>query len=98
MKRYKVNMKRVLSNICILLAFFMIFNVVTNYTFGSKEIETKTITIGRNQTLWSIAEDICDESSENLNVQNVIIEIKNINNLESSEIYLGQELNVPIYM
>ena len=35
---------------------------------------------------------------EYLNVQNVIIEIKNINNLESSEIYLGQELNVPIYM
>lgn len=98
MKKYRVDLKRVCTNIMIIAALFMLFNSICNFTFGSKNIETKTVIVERYDTLWSIAEDVCKASTEDLNVQNVIIEIKNINNLNSSEIYVGQELNVPVYM
>jgi len=98
MKRYRLNIKRVYMNVMILATIFVLFNAIGNFTFGSKNIETKTIMVESRDTLWSIAEDICKASTEDLNVQNVIIEIKNINKLNSSEIFAGQELNVPVYM
>lgn len=98
MKKYRLDLKRVCTNIMILATIFVLFNTIGNFTFGSKNIETKTIMVESRDTLWSIASDICKASSEDLNVQNVILEIKNINNLDSSEIFVGQELNIPIYM
>lgn len=97
MKRYTLNMKRIMSNICIILMFIIIMNFISNFTFGNKHIDTKSITVESNDTLWKIAEDVCDNSSEELNVQNIVIEIKNINNLKSSNIYSGQILEIPIY-
>lgn len=97
MKRYSINFKRILTNIFIIFCLIILFNIVSNYILGNRYIETKTVTVTANQTLWSIADDICEASCENLNVQNIIIEIKNINNLKSSNIYTGQQLNIPIY-
>lgn len=97
MKRYTLNMKRILSNICIILIFIIVMNFISNFTFGNKHIDTKAVTVASNDTLWKIAEDVCNNSSEELNVQNIVIEIKNINNLKSSNIYSGQILEIPIY-
>ena len=97
-RRYRVNYKRVVTNIIVLAVIFMVFNAFTNIAFGSRNIQTKTIRVDRNETLWSIASDICKDSTEDLNVQNVIIQIKKLNNLNESTIYCGQELNIPIYM
>ncbi len=97
MKRYTLNIKRIMSNIGIILMFIIVMNFISNFTFGNKHIDTKSITVASNDTLWEIAEDICDNSSEELNIQNIVIEIKNINNLKSSNIYSGQILEIPIY-
>lgn len=97
MKRYRLNMKRIMANICIIVIMLILMNVISNYTFGNKHIETTSITVASNDTLWKIAEDVCDNSSQDLNVQNIVIEIKNINNLRSSNIYSGQVLEIPIY-
>ena len=97
MKRYTLNMKRIMSNIGIILMFIVVMNFISNFTFGNKHIDTRLITVESNDTLWKIAEDICDTASEELNVQNIVIEIKNINNLKSSNIYSGQILEIPIY-
>lgn len=97
MKRYRLNMKRIMSNICIILLFIIVMNFISNFTFGTKHIDTKSVTVESNDTLWKIAEEICNSSSENLNVQNIVLEIKSINNLKSSNIYSGQVLEVPIY-
>ena len=72
-------------------------NFITNCAFCNKHIDTRSIVVSSNDTLWNIAKDICNNSSEDLNVQNIVIEIKNINELKSSEIYLGQTLEIPIY-
>jgi len=97
MKRYRLNMKRIMTNICIVLIFIIVMNFISNFTFGNKHIDTKSVTVASNDTLWKIAEDVCNNSSEDLNVQNIVIEIKNINNLKSSNIYSGQVLEIPIY-
>ena len=97
MKIYRLNMKRIITNICIVLMFIVVMNFISNFTFGNKHIDTKSVTIEANDTLWKIAQDICNNSSEDLNVQNIVIEIKNINNLKGSNIYCGQVLEIPIY-
>ena len=97
MKRYRLNMKRIMINICIVLMFIIVMNFISNFTFGNKHIDTKSVTVEVNDTLWKIAEDVCNNSSEDLNIQNIVIEIKNINNLKSSNIYSGQILEIPIY-
>ena len=97
MKRYTLNMKRIMMNICIILMFIIVMNFISNFTFGNKHIDTKSVIVASNDTLWKIAEGVCNNSSEELNVQNIVIEIKNINNLKSSNIYSGQILEIPIY-
>ena len=97
MKKYRLNIKRIMMNICIILIMLVICNIISNYTFGNKHVDTKSITVASNDTLWKIAQDVCDDSSKDLNVQNIVIEIKNINNLKSSNIYSGQILEIPIY-
>lgn len=97
MRKYRLDVKRIITNIAIILIFILMMNLISNFTFGNKHIDTKQITVRSNDTLWKIAQDVCDDASEPLNVQNVVIEIKNINNLQSSNIYLGQVLEIPIY-
>ena len=97
MKRYRLDMKRIMTNICIILLFIIVMNFIFNFTFGNKHIDTKSVTVASNDTLWEIAEEVCNNSSEELNIQNIVIEIKNINNLKSSNIYSGQILEIPIY-
>ena len=97
MRKYSVNIKRIFVNICIIVILFLVFNFISNFTFGNKHFETKSVTVNDNDTLWNIAKVVCNESSEDLNIQNVVIQIKNINNLKSSNIYSGQTLEIPIY-
>ena len=54
------------------------------------------MTVQKEDTIWSIANNIC-KNNEKLNIQNVIIEIKQINDLSNSDIYIGQILNIPVY-
>ena len=61
-----------------------------------EEIKTKDIVIKNNDTIWNIASDICDEN-DSLNIQNVVIQIKQINNMTTSDLYIGQQLKIPIY-
>lgn len=97
MKRYSIDLRRVITNIFIIFCVIVLFNIVLNFTTGAKHIDTKKVTVTSNDTLWSIASDVCKTSNDNLNVQNIIIEIKELNSLKSSNIYLGQELNIPVY-
>ena len=63
---------------------------------ADKQIKVEEITVNKYDTLWDIAKNICDDN-QNLNVQNVIIQIKKINGLNNSDIYVGQQLYIPIY-
>lgn len=88
--------KILIKNIALLFILFCAFGIMTNVEFGKKATKTDEIIVKSNDTIWNIASDICQEKQD-LNVQNVILEIRQINQLTSSNIYAGQVLSIPIY-
>ena len=69
MKRYRLDLRRVCTNIMIISTIFVLFNAIGNFTFGSKNIETKTIKF--------LEEHLCDLGigkdfwGKTLNVQSI---------------------------
>ncbi len=95
--RFKKNKaKRIFQNIAILVIIFITISLFVNVSLGKDRLTTKTVIVDSGTTLWNIANKICNKNPE-LNVQNVIIQIKKINNLDTSMIYEGQELLVYEY-
>jgi len=96
-KRFRKNkVKQIFQNIVMLLFIFVIISMFLNISLGKNQLTTKTLVVDSGTTLWNIANKICVNNPE-LNVQNVIIQIKKINNLDSSMIYEGQKLLIYEY-
>ncbi|MCX8074635.1 MAG: LysM peptidoglycan-binding domain-containing protein [Clostridia bacterium] len=95
-KSLKIDFNIVFRNMLTVFIIIAVFNVVSNFTFGEREFKTNTITVEENSTLWNIAKQICN-NNDNLNIQNVMIDIKEANNLKNSDIYVGQTLLIPEY-
>lgn len=94
-KKYTINFKRVFLNISIVLVLLFTLNLITNKAEGAKHIDTKSVVICPSDTLWDIAKETC--KNQNMKVQNCVIEIKKLNNMEDSHIYVGQEIKIPVY-
>jgi|GEM_PF-1774809 len=92
----KNRMKQIYQNIAMLFFIFIIVSMFLNVSLGKDQLTTKTLVVNSGTTLWNIANKICAVNPD-LNVQNVIIQIKKINNLESSMIYEGQHLLIYEY-
>lgn len=91
-KKVKIRAKLILFIFIVLVTF----GFFTSFGFSKQQINTYEFQISTNDTIWSIAKDIC-KNNDKLNIQNVILEIKKVNNLDSSDIYAGQIINIPIY-
>ena len=92
----KRNNKRRVKMVIFIFGVLMVYTFFTSFQVGKKQIETYELEVNSNDTIWNIANTIC-KNNDNLNVQNVVLEIKDINNLSTSDIYVGQTLNIPIY-
>lgn len=88
--------KEMIKNVIILLGIIIVFKSLISYQLAKSEYLTYDYFVRNNDTIWTIAEKICSENN-NLNIRNVISDIKNINNIESSTIYSGQTIKLPIY-
>lgn len=95
-KEVKNSLKERLKIVLFIFLCLICFSIFTNFGVGKKYTSTYEIEVNSSDTIWNIANDICKDNKE-LNVQNVVIEIKNINNLSTSNIYVGQTLSLPIY-
>ncbi|MEG0872829.1 MAG: hypothetical protein RSE00_03670 [Clostridia bacterium] len=97
-KKYTLNFKKITNNIFILFVALSIFGICTSFNIGKKQSNVYEIQVQGSDTIWNIADGICYKNKEkNLNIQNIVIEIKELNSLTSSQIYEGQVLSVPIY-
>lgn len=84
-------MNRLLSAVLIFSLFLSIFSGA--YTLIKDDtVETITITVQANDTLWAIAKRQLPEKD----ARKVIRQIKELNGLSSSTIYCGQKLIVPV--
>lgn len=94
-KSGKIDFKSIVTLFVILLVCGVIF---TNKVFAIEQTPTRNYEVQSNDTLWKIASNICKKSEDkNLSTQKVVYEIKKLNLLSSSDIYVGQELVIPIY-
>ena len=84
------NMKRFILSLTILFIIIsFLCSMITTKVFSYTAPEYEKIIISEGDTLWSIA------SSLNGNINENIYEIKKINELNNSFIYVGQELLIP---
>lgn len=85
-----VNLPRFIVSMTIIVCIIsFVMSMLTNVVFSASPVEYETIIVAEGDTLWSIA------SSLEGNVRENIYNIKEVNNLDSSMIYVGQELLVP---
>lgn len=53
---------------------------------------TEVVVVNEGDTLWAIAAEVADEGE----VREMVSEIRELNNLDSSVVNLGQEIHVPV--
>ena len=73
--------------------------IMTGKTFSHQEMKYKTVSVVFGDTLWDIAEN---EQKNNRyykgnDIRDIIQNIKEINNLKSSELKANQILEIPTY-
>lgn len=103
MYRYKIiNKKRfylfVISFlISILFSGFFVINATAlnkdNFNLLEEEIYVEKILIKKGDTLWNIALEYKDDY---IDVRDMVEMIKDLNNLKTSEIYIGNIIKIPI--
>lgn len=94
--KLKIDKRIFIRNILFILFLIFIFSIINTVSFGKKEMVTEVYSVKSNTTVWNIANNICSKDTS-LNIQNVIYDIKNINNLNDYTIYIGQDLKIPVY-
>ena len=77
---------------------FVLSLICAKGTLSHKEVEYTTIYVESGDTLWNIASDLQQDNNyyKNKDIRYIIDNIKKINNLESSNLYIDQELKIPI--
>ena len=94
-----VNFKKFIRSICIVLGVIFVLSLIfAKGTLSYKEVEFTKLCVASGDTLWNIAEELQSTNNyySNKDIRYIISDIKDINNLESSNIYSGQELMIPI--
>ena len=102
MKRYRVvNRKRfmIFQIVSIILLAAIIFTgslfIYNRLSLGDELYEENTIKVVDGDTLWSIANRLVENSNKSVDVRKVIYEIKELNNIDDSQIYPGDLIRIP---
>lgn len=72
---------------------------MTNISLSHQELTCKTVTVTSGDTLWNIAEKEKKSNSyyKNNDIRDIIIDLKAVNNLVSSNLIENQILEIPTY-
>lgn len=92
------NSKKFIRSTLILVFILVLLISLSKSVFSHQEMRYKTIYVSSGDSIWSIAKDEIKENEyfENKSTREVVYNIQKINNLNSSEIYIGQKLLIPI--
>ena len=95
-----VNKYKFIRSMTILLCILGIIICITNHkTYSKSETKYKTEYVVKSETLWEIAEKEIQKNAyfQNKDIQNVILELKEINHMETSNLFEGMEIKIPVY-
>ena len=98
MKRI-VNFRRfVISNVVLFFGIFILSAALINNTYSSTEPKFKTVYVEAGDTLWTIAssEKSQNENFKDTDIREIVSNIKKANNLNGSDLNVGQKLVIPI--
>ena len=90
--KYKVRFTTFIASILIIFAIMLGAIFGTTVSGASVTKAYYVITVEPGDTLWSIASEY---GSNRNDVRKLIYEISNLNELETSNIYIGQQLLIP---
>ncbi len=93
------NIKKFVRSILIILGIAVIITLlISRVTLSHNEVEYKTIYVSKGDTLWNIAKSnqANNEYYKNKDVRFIINDLIKINNLDSSDIEVNQELMIPV--
>lgn len=94
-----VNKKKFIRSMSITISsvIFMIL-MLANISFSHTEVSYKEIITSSGDTLWSIAkyEKNNNDYFENMDIRDIVDEIKYLNHLTNSNLSVGDKLNIPI--
>lgn len=88
--RIKSISRFVISMIIIFIIIVSLISMIANKVFSATQEDYMSIKISTGDTLWSIAKKYDGNINENIYL------LKQLNNLSTSAIYVGQELIVPV--
>lgn len=98
-KKSKFNIKKIILGVLIVLLLVLGLIILMGNGKTSSYIETsyKTIYVSSGDTLWEIAriEAANNNYYANSDIRHIVKDIKEINDLDSSSLYAGQELVIP---
>lgn len=94
-----VNCKKFLRSIILIIGLVIIFTVSisNNVSFSKQEISFKEIYASSGDTLWTLAKNESNTNSYYLDkdLRYIVKDIKKFNNLETSELSVGQKILIP---
>lgn len=91
------NIWKFIRSILIVLGILLLLSLIVSKTILSYgNIEYKIIYVENGDTLWSIASKLqYDKYYNGKDIRYIIEDIKQINNLENSNLYINQEIEIP---
>ena len=93
------NVKKFIRSILIILGIsILIIFLISKGTLSHKEIEYKSIIVSEGDTLWNIAKfnQTNNEYYKDKEIGYVLNDLMKINKLSNSNIYINQELLIPV--
>lgn len=94
--KIKNPIKFIRSTLVLLILLYIIGSLFYNKTYAYKEYNFKTIIVSEGETLWNIAEfeKENNEYYKNKDIREIVFEIRENNNLTTSNLVVGQELKI----
>lgn len=95
-----INRKKFVRSIVILLIILIFILIIfINKAYSNSDIKYIEEYVVKGETLWSIAEKQVKENKYfyNKDIRNVVYDLKQINNMKTSEIHEGMKIKIPIY-
>ena len=70
-----------------------VLNNASNNLLNQANIKTEKVTVNNGDTLWNLARRYYDSNTD---LRKVIFDIKEINNMSTSDIRPGQQIKIPL--